>query len=81
MEPSWLGIGASTWATFLAVVVALGIGVTSILHTNSLQKKERKERLLNEIIEWAVDIVKCALEQHFEISTIESDMVNKDNNS
>ena len=45
--------------TLGAVVVALGIGVASILHTRSLQKKERRERLLNEIIEWAIDIGKC----------------------
>ncbi len=43
----------STGITLLAVLVALGIGVASIWNTQSLQKKERKERLLNEIIEWA----------------------------
>jgi hypothetical protein len=43
--------------TLLAVLVALGIGIASILHTRSIQKKERKERLLNEIIEWAADIL------------------------
>ena len=41
-----------------AVIVALGLGVTSILHTQSLQKRERKERLLNEIIQWANDVTK-----------------------
>ncbi|MFC1929455.1 hypothetical protein ACFLW6_01110 [Chloroflexota bacterium] len=41
------------WITLSAVLVALGIGVASILHTQSLQKRERRERLLNEIIEWA----------------------------
>ena len=41
------------WITLSAVLVALGLGVASILHTNNLQRKERKERLLNEIIEWA----------------------------
>ena len=40
------------WITLVAVLVALGIGLVSILHTQSLQKKERKERLLNEIVEW-----------------------------
>jgi hypothetical protein len=40
------------WVTLGAVIVALGIGVASILHSRSIQKKERRERLLNEIIEW-----------------------------
>ena len=44
------------WITLGAVVVALTIGVTSLLQTQRLQKSERKERLLNEIIEWATNI-------------------------
>ena len=52
------------WITLGAVIVALGIGVTSILHTQSLQKRERKERLLNEIIEWALDITDSMLERN-----------------
>ena len=50
------------WITLCAVIVALGIGVASILHTQSLQKRERRERLLNEIIEWAEDIRKSSSE-------------------
>jgi len=46
------------WITLGAVIVALGIGVASILHTRSLQIKERKERLLNEILDWATNIAK-----------------------
>lgn len=42
------------WITLSAVIVALGLGVASILHTKSLQNRERKERILNEIIEWAI---------------------------
>lgn len=49
------------WITLAAVIVALGIGVASILHTQSLQKKERRERLLNEIIEWAIDVSNCSI--------------------
>ncbi len=45
-----------SWITLAAVLVALGIGVASILQTQNLQKRERRERLLNEIIEWAVDV-------------------------
>lgn len=44
------------WITLAAVVVALGIGVASILHTRNMLKKERRERLLNEIIEWATKV-------------------------
>ncbi len=46
------------WITLGAVLVALGIGVASILYTQSLQKKERKEKLLNEIIEWAENVTR-----------------------
>lgn len=33
----------------------------SIRQTRAVQKRERKERLLNEIIEWAIDICRCGL--------------------
>jgi len=49
----------------MAVFVALGMGITSILHTQSMQKRERRERLLNEIIEWAVDMTKGELLMDF----------------
>jgi hypothetical protein len=39
----------------------LELGVTSIIQTQRLQQKERKQRLLNEIIEWAMDSVKSAI--------------------
>ena len=52
------------WITLFAVIVALGIGVASILHTQNLQKKERRERLLNEIIEWAEDVADNAALGH-----------------
>jgi len=48
----------SAGITLLAVFVALGIGVSSLIQTNKLQKAEKRERLLNEIIEWAVDVTK-----------------------
>lgn len=51
----------SAGATLLAVFVALGIGIASIKHTQSMQRKERRERLLNEIIEWAEEIDKASL--------------------
>jgi hypothetical protein len=46
------------WITLAAVLVALGLGLYSLIQTHNLQKRERKERLLNEIIEWAVGILK-----------------------
>jgi len=69
----WLLIWLKEWAQaisagimLLAVFVALGVGVASILHTQRMQKKERRERLLNEIIEWAVDMTKGELLMEFE---------------
>jgi Flp pilus assembly protein TadB len=59
-------VGTGEWITLAAVLVALAIGVASILHTQRLQKKERRERLLNEIIEWAIDILNCGLSKGFE---------------
>ncbi len=47
------------WITLAAVLVALGLGVSSLIQTQKLKERERKERLLNEIIEWALDVAKC----------------------
>lgn len=49
----------SAGATLAAVIVALGIGVASIVQTQKLQRRERRERLLKEIISWALDVSKC----------------------
>ena len=49
-----LAISASV--TFLLALAAFG----AIWQIYSLHKKERKERLLNEIIKWATDVVLCA---------------------
>jgi hypothetical protein len=57
------------WITLAAVIVALGIGVASILHTQSLQKRERKERLLNEIVEWASNVAKSAISRQTRCKT------------
>ncbi len=48
----------SEFLTLLAIVVALTIGVTGILQTRSIQKREFRHRLLNEIIDWSIDIRK-----------------------
>ena len=52
-------------ATMAAVVVALGIGLASLWQTQSLQKRERKERLLNEIIEWATETIEWDIEKDY----------------
>ena len=44
------------WITLSAVIVALGIGIASIIHTEIIQKRERKHKLLNEIAEWATKV-------------------------
>lgn len=49
----------SDWITLAAVVVALGIGTSSLVQTQKLQKRERRDRLLNEVIEWAVGVATC----------------------
>lgn len=49
------------WITLAAVLVALGLGVSSLVQTQRLQKRERKDRLLNEIIDWVVDISNCGI--------------------
>jgi hypothetical protein len=46
------------WITLAAVLVALVIGVSSIIQTQRLQTRELSERLLNEIIEWALEVGK-----------------------
>lgn len=49
---NWLAIGAG--ATFLLALAAFW----AIWQNYSLHKKERKEHLLNEIIDWAIDVAK-----------------------
>ncbi len=46
----------SNWITLTAVIVALGLGLSSLIQTHRLQKRESRERLLNEIIEWVSDV-------------------------
>lgn len=50
--------------TLIAVVVALIIGVASLVQTKRIQKGERKQRLLNEIMDWANDVLMCGSEMH-----------------
>jgi hypothetical protein len=45
------------WLTLAAVIVALSIGVSSIIQTSRIRKQDRKEAILREIIDWASEIV------------------------
>ena len=67
------GMDFGDWITVGAVIVALGIGVASILQTHRLQKRERRERLLNEIIEWAIDVSKRGADINFLLLAAELD--------
>ena len=49
-------MGTSDGITLAAVIVALGIGVTSIIQTKRIQKRTYKHALLKEIIDWATDV-------------------------
>jgi len=62
------GMEPTGWITLVAVIVALGLGLSSLFQTQRLQKRERRERLLNEIIEWAIELNKCAWESGRTIS-------------
>jgi len=51
------------WALPLSAGATLVLAIAAFLaiwQNRNLQKKERKERLLNEIIEWARDVATCA---------------------
>ena len=61
----------SDWITLGAAILVGGgtlfLGIMAwrtICQTRSIQKAEKRERLLNEIIGWAIDIHKSSLEVH-----------------
>lgn len=56
---------AGVIASFLVAFVALGLGLSSLIQTERLQKKEREERLLNEIIEWATGIYEIPAQMNY----------------
>jgi len=65
------GITTSDWITLGAAILVGGgtlfLGIMAwrtICQTRSIQKAEKRERLLNEIIGWAIDIHKSSLEIH-----------------
>ncbi len=61
MTPSdWVGIGTAI-VTLLLVIAAFW----SIILVRSENKKDRTERIIKDIIDWAEDINKCGLEKDF----------------
>ena len=63
-------MSTSDWINLVAAILVgggtlfLGImALRTIRQTRSIQKAEKRERLLNEIIEWAIDIMKCGMEK------------------
>ncbi len=59
---SWYneGMNVSDWITLAAVLVALGLGVSSLIQTQSMHKKERQRQALERICDWA-EMVSYAL--------------------
>ena len=65
------------WITVIAVIVALAIGAGSIIQTRSIQKKQNRQSLLNEISDWAITINNWHIEHkkvHTEIIKISDPM-------
>ena len=58
---TWIVISAG--ATFLLALAAFW----AILDNRNTRRLERKERLLNAIIEWAEDIMACGVERDIEL--------------
>jgi len=61
------GMSTSDWINLIAAILVGGdtlfLGIMAwrtIRQTRSIQKAEKRERLLNEIIEWAVSIGECS---------------------
>ena len=46
----------SNWIILVAVIVALAIGIISFLHTVSIQRRQYRHQLLQEITDWAVNV-------------------------
>ena len=60
---NWVGISALT--TMLLAIAAFW----AIRQNHNLQKRERRDRLLNEIIQWAIDVSKCVPDETISVAT------------
>ena len=61
-------INVSTVFTGILGLATLGLAYATfemIISRKEQEKRDRKERLLNEIIEWAVDVSKCGIEKGY----------------
>lgn len=62
----WASAGAPV-ITLLAVFIALWIGISGIRETRNIQRKERDERLLNEVRDWALEVAESAVKRQTRI--------------
>ena len=60
------------WINLIAAIIVGGgtffLGIMAwraIRQTRNIRKAEKEERLLNEIIEWALDVTKCGIEKGY----------------
>lgn len=66
---TWLFNFFSTWAIVLGAIATLGLvlgAFLAIMDNRHSRILDRRERRLNEIIEWATDICRCGVEQRSE---------------
>ena len=49
-------MGISDWVLVCSVIVALVLGIRSLRQTKDLRRKEYRNKLIDEIIDWASDI-------------------------
>jgi len=45
----------------LAISVSLGIGIKSILLTNNIERRKYRLELLNNIMDWGIDVLVCSI--------------------
>jgi len=64
----WASAGAPAMTLF-AVLVALWIGISGIRETRNIQRKERNERLLNEVRDWALEVAESAVKRQTRITS------------
>ena len=63
--------------TFLGIIVALSLGLWSILETKNLQKTQYRENVIDNILDWLLNITEC--EAKYNISNLsESQQITKD---
>jgi predicted PurR-regulated permease PerM len=51
--------------TFIGIIVALGLGVYSFRENRKLLAKQFKNKLLNDVLSWSLDVAECGHELVF----------------